>query len=127
MELIETADNCPVCNTRPVAVNEKLGNEMRVFLECPRGCPYTFCGNTLLQAVNFWNIYIAFQIAYHSKQMFKKMAENNTRTYCLCCEKFTDTVTRFRKEYMDDRHLGYALIIQQCAVCFLIKSQTEAA
>lgn len=125
--LLERATPCPICDTHPIRSIEEVLNEKLVFLRCPNNHPYVACGKDDLQAVEHWNIYIAFRINADTTLMFKTMSATNPRSFCRSCQKPTASLVRFETKGADGSVLAVSVMVQQCAICHLDKSRKEAA
>lgn len=127
LQYLSQAAHCPVCEKLPLKSIEEVLDKPLVFLRCPQGHPYVICGDTLLQAINNWNEYIALRIQADSRKMMKAVAKNLNTSYCRHCEKFTPSITHFDKQQPTHNSVGCSIVFHKCAFCLLTKKQQEAA
>lgn len=131
-DLLQQAAHCPVCDSLPFPSLEAVSTESFlskkvVFLRCPKMHPYVICGDTLMQAINNWDHYIALRIQQDTQEMLRNVAKNVNSSYCQNCRKFTKAITTFEKVLTGPERQGYSMVKHECSGCHLIKQEKQAA
>lgn len=126
-DLLDQAAHCPVCDSLPFPSVETVLDKKVVFLRCPKMHPYVICGDTLMQAINNWDHYIALRIQQDTQEMLRNVSKNVNSSYCGNCGKFTKSITTFEKVSTGSPNMGYSIVKHECSTCHLIKQEKEAA